>query len=668
MPLPLNDQKHPSRAAVEPLEGRRLFAVEAWGPIPQLIGQDDAADAYGSIMGRGQTVAVIDTGIDYTHPALGGGFGPGHKVIGGYDFVDDDGDPMDTYGHGTSVAGIIAADEFVCAGNTYRGIAPEAKLVALRIDEANAAVPDERVEDALDWVIDNRKSLGITVVNISFGYGRFSGEEVSPVFGDELRTLRNAGVFIVASSGNSGVSEPAGIQYPAADPNVYAVGAVNEYNTIGDFTARSDDLDLLAPGMDVATLARNDGDPATEDYQFDTGTSYAAPFVAGAAALMRQADSGLRLADIRSILSVSAVDTRDGDDEFGPTTDAVYGRLHLKHALDLTYDRKAGVLGSSDAVAPGGVESALRYDADGVLNMIYYHGGKRTLEHLVRATDGRWSQKHVIDTGDADLGSYLSMDLDAAGRPAVAYFDATLGDLKFARFDGADWVVSRIDAKGSTGLYPTLLYDEENQPVISYYNKLNGDLRLARHDGSAWSITTVASTNDVGRHTTMALDRDGRLGIAFDNTTTGQLEYVVQKSGGGWSRSVVDETTKGVSWMSLAYDDANRPNVSYYDATPADLKFARLKDGDWQTERLAAKGAVGLFNRLVFDDDGVADLIYYNRQIHEVHRVRGSFGNWDQSTLHTGGGRFLSATRAPDGDLTYAWFQSPGWVVNVDEV
>jgi subtilisin family serine protease len=77
-----------------------------------------------NITGKGVLVAVIDTGIDYMHPDLGGGFGPGYKVVGGFDFANNDSDPMDDNGHGTLVAGIIAAN-----GN-LKGVAPDANLLA----------------------------------------------------------------------------------------------------------------------------------------------------------------------------------------------------------------------------------------------------------------------------------------------------------------------------------------------------------------------------------------------------------------------------------------------------------------------------------------------------------------------------------------------------------
>src|SRR5688572_18651016 len=113
---------------MESLEFRRLMAVTPgtlWGGNPKLIRQDQQVAQFPLVTGKGQAVAVIDTGIDYNHPLIGDGFGKGHRVVGGYDFVDDDDDPMDTYGHGTAVAGVIAAKDFEHDGRRYRGIAPE---------------------------------------------------------------------------------------------------------------------------------------------------------------------------------------------------------------------------------------------------------------------------------------------------------------------------------------------------------------------------------------------------------------------------------------------------------------------------------------------------------------------------------------------------------------
>src|SRR5205807_7888835 len=119
------------------------------------------------------TVAVIDTGVDYNLKVLGGGFGKNFKVVAGYDFYDGDSDPMDESGHGTSVAGVIAANPYTVNGVTYRGVAPDAKLVALRVGtETN--IPDSNIKEALDWVIANRKTYHISVVNLSLGSGNYT--------------------------------------------------------------------------------------------------------------------------------------------------------------------------------------------------------------------------------------------------------------------------------------------------------------------------------------------------------------------------------------------------------------------------------------------------------------------------------------------------------------
>ncbi|HEX3584313.1 MAG TPA: S8 family serine peptidase [Thermoanaerobaculia bacterium] len=124
-------------------------------------------------LGDGVRVAVIDTGIDYTHPALGGGFGPGFKVVGGYDFVNDDPDPRDDNGHGTHVSGTIAGDSA-----TIIGVAPHAKLYGFKVLDQNGSGSTSDViagvEAAADPNGDGDPSDHVDVANMSLG-GRRSG-------------------------------------------------------------------------------------------------------------------------------------------------------------------------------------------------------------------------------------------------------------------------------------------------------------------------------------------------------------------------------------------------------------------------------------------------------------------------------------------------------------
>src|SRR3954447_14139376 len=95
---------------LEPLERRNLLATTPWGAFPQLIDQDLAVANFGQYTGAGQTIAIIDTGVDYNHPAVAG------KYVGGYDFVDNDSDPLDKDGHGTGLAAIAVGNGYTFGG------------------------------------------------------------------------------------------------------------------------------------------------------------------------------------------------------------------------------------------------------------------------------------------------------------------------------------------------------------------------------------------------------------------------------------------------------------------------------------------------------------------------------------------------------------------------
>ncbi|GIW76612.1 MAG: hypothetical protein KatS3mg104_1675 [Phycisphaerae bacterium] len=642
---------------IERLENRCLLAFEDWGLAERLIRLPDAIDAYRSmpLNGAGQTIAVIDSGIDYTHPALGGGFGPSFKVVGGYDFVDNDPDPMDTYGHGTEVAGIIAADEFMADGLRHRGIAPSAKLVSLRIDSNGGSVPDSRIEQALQWVIDNRTTYEITVVNISYGTGRYDEPTISTIYGDEIQTLIDSGVTIVAAAGNGGVASGRGIDTPAADPNVIAVGSVNGEDVISSFSERGNVLDILAPGEFVYTTLRSGG------YGVVDGTSFASPVVAGTVALMRSIDSQLRPADIRSILVSSGVLNFDGDLEDAPYTRLTFPRLDLLSALELTRSRMDAPPAEQQLFGQYGNGNSLAVDRFGITHFVYYDSSARTMRYSTRSNAGVWSRLQTIDTSLPFQGYYLSLAVDRWGRPSVAYFDGVNGDLKYAHFNGVRWTTESIDTKNSVGLYPSLVFDRNELPVISYYRKTTGDLRVARqNDQGNWVITEVDANGDVGRDTSLSMDRNGRLGIAYADSTTGFLKYAMYNpSTDQWANTFVDKLTRGVSFISTRFDPDNKPVISYYDATPADLKIARFYARKWTTERVVSRGATGLFSNLFFDTSGDANILYFDKRAQSVMRATSSSGVWTLQTLFSSAGRFIaSAEDGYTGVLRFSYYDN----------
>ena len=322
------------RAAFETLESRQLLAAP-WGGIPHLIELDTAAAHYRKVTGKGQTVAVIDTGVDYNHPALGGRWGK--KVIGGYDFVNRDSDPMDETGHGTAVAGVLVANPFTYGGYRYRGMAPGAKVVALRVEDNSGYVPNSRIEEALRWVINNRKRYGITSVNMSFGDGAYGSKTSLAPYSDELASLKGAGVFIAAASGNEGVNS-GGVNYPAADPSVVSVGSVNVWDIISGFTSRGASLEVLAPGENVPTPAY-DYQKRTHVYVAGSGTSFATPMVAGAALLLKQVNPNLSAKQILKVFKAASVPNYDGDKEAGGTR-LTYARINIDDSITLALKQR----------------------------------------------------------------------------------------------------------------------------------------------------------------------------------------------------------------------------------------------------------------------------------------------------------------------------------------
>ena len=308
--------------------------------LPQLadsvstIGVTAMRQSHPNITGQGQVVAIIDTGMDYNHPALAG------RYLTGYDFGSGDANPMDDNaelgGHGTHVAGIIASNDA-----TYGGVAPGAKIIPLKVFASTGLeASDASVLSALNWVNDHAAQYHITTVNMSLGDDRKdtlgltrSGVDPAADYEPILRTLRDKGIFISVASGNSGYL--AAVSYPAASPNVVSVGgtwASSQWSpwmfvwpdpytwlvksstqwifsnaNMADNGPRKDDImvaanrykdgadsgpDLLAPGAIITSsipVAWDTEDGTQDGFTGFMGTSMAAPHVAGAAMLIRQA-------------------------------------------------------------------------------------------------------------------------------------------------------------------------------------------------------------------------------------------------------------------------------------------------------------------------------------------------------------------------------------------
>ncbi|WP_419996588.1 S8 family serine peptidase [Streptomyces boninensis] len=171
--------------------------------------------------GKGTTVAVVDTGIDYTHPDLGGGFGAGHKVVAGHDFVNNDDDPMDDHLHGTHVAGTIAGKAVSDQPDKgVTGAAPDAELTAYKVMDAEGRGDTSAVIAGIEAAADPANPHRADVINLSIGG---PGDGLDPL-GLAATAAVDAGVVVVAAAGNEGPG-PYTVGSPAAARGVLAVGA-----------------------------------------------------------------------------------------------------------------------------------------------------------------------------------------------------------------------------------------------------------------------------------------------------------------------------------------------------------------------------------------------------------------------------------------------------------
>ncbi len=182
---------------------------------PEVWRQSDPAGK--DVRGAGSVIAVIDTGIDYSHPSLGEGFGPRHKVAGGYDFANNDDDPMDDQGHGTHVAGIAAGDG---GDGLVTGVAPDATLTAYKVLDDGGSGYESDIIAGLEAAVDPANPYRADVINLSLGG---AGDGTDPL-GLAATRASQLGAVVVAAAGNSGPGAQT-VGSPASAAGVLSVGA-----------------------------------------------------------------------------------------------------------------------------------------------------------------------------------------------------------------------------------------------------------------------------------------------------------------------------------------------------------------------------------------------------------------------------------------------------------
>ena len=268
--------------------------------------------------GEGVDVALIDTGVAPVAGLAGAGkviYGPDVSSEGGIDELRD----LDSFGHGTHMAGIIAGH-----GPDFRGVAPGARIVSVKVANAYGETDVDRVISAIRWVTQHAHDGGrnIKVLNLSFGAAPTSSYKKADL-AYAVEQAWKSGIVTVVAAGNGGINA-GGLDDPAFDPYIIAVGADNTHGTtdmtddnVASFSSRGDgwrDPDVVAPGKSVVSLRVpgsfiDDQHPEARvgDLYFrGSGTSQAAAVVSGAAALVISQRPGIRPYQVKAMLKQTA--------------------------------------------------------------------------------------------------------------------------------------------------------------------------------------------------------------------------------------------------------------------------------------------------------------------------------------------------------------------------
>ncbi len=302
-------------------------------------------------------LCIIDTGIDYGHEDLNTNIwlNPGEDLNGnglvepsdfnnvdddGNGFVDDihgwdftdaphfpdggdyltpDNDPLDEHGHGTAVAGIAAAA--ANNGMGIAGVAPNCRIMNLRAGTSQGLLEEDDVASAIVYAVDN----GARVINMSFG-----DIATSQMLRDVVQFAVSSGCVLVASCGNSASAD---VHYPSGFPGVISVGATSESGVLAGFSNFGSTVDLVAPGVNLLSTSIGN------QYATFSGTSAAAPVVAGLAGLILSQQPFLTSDDVRNIL----VSSTDDIGESGWDTYYAAGRINALRALQIEYASQAKI-------------------------------------------------------------------------------------------------------------------------------------------------------------------------------------------------------------------------------------------------------------------------------------------------------------------------------------
>jgi hypothetical protein len=401
--------------------------------------------------GSGTSVAVLDTGVDYTRPEFGSCSSPGSgcKVIHAQDFAPED-NSLDDDGHGTNVAAIVL------------GVAPDTRIISLDVfqvtREGRRALANDILR-AIDFVIENKDRHNIVAMNLSLGSGKFNSPCKSSVYRSAIVNAKSAGIATIAASGNEAFADA--LREPACVPEAISVGAVYDSATFSPLVCTlkrlgSTCVDIL-PAADKVTCFSNSasfltllapGAAINAGGHTGCGTSQAAPHVAGAVAAIKSVNSSLTPDQIKTILTETGVPIRDERNNITkPRLDlyraTVFATRNSCEIIDLGswfYDRLS--VDDLRSVARGGSYFADRYCFFGTagtrIMIAMFSDDFDTYLYLLN------SNNSIIQADDDGAGGYDSRIPSSGGAIVLPY-------------TGAYIIEATSFSSGATGRYSLVL-------------------------------------------------------------------------------------------------------------------------------------------------------------------------------------------------------------------